>query len=249
MEREKPTTQLPYGVSPIVREFLLDCIRCKAPSTLDEPKVEKRGFIPTRQRNLIGAYYGSDATTYDLGRIYRLDRKTVTLLIKEGMSEMWKVLPDDLRDKYKEEEILKMKEGHSQKTKDKLSLAMSGRRFPYRRRNPALREIVSENRGTALRGLRAWSEKRRQGEDIQEGPYFIGLIRWLPETALVGYIRDLSERNGKGKRKKKPLMVDEVCEQLRYLGVSHNTEQIQQIVDILNDSNTLLTVKSAGKIA
>lgn len=144
MEREKQAPQLPYGVSPVVRSFLLDCIQYDVVPVLDTAAIKATNFIPTRHRNLIGVYYGSDATTYDLAKIYSISRTRVNELIKEGMLKMWTALPENIQNKYDQKEIIKLKTGHSPKTIEKFKRARKGQPSPFRgiKRSP---ESVKKN--------------------------------------------------------------------------------------------------------
>lgn len=168
MEREKHTPQLPYGVPPIVRNFLLDCINHDVVSVLDTAAIKAKNFIPTRHRNIIGVYYGSDARITHLAKIYNISTTRISELIKEGMIKMWSALPAEIQSKYNQIEILESKAKPDSKTVQKGTAPLKGRPSPHRGVK------FSEERKRQMSGItnKMWesSEHREKIAEINSRP-------------------------------------------------------------------------------
>ncbi len=144
MEKEKPIRDPLPGVSPLARNFLLDCLRHDAFSL--NHVSESKSSLSLRRRNLLAIYFGSEASTYELAVIYRVSRNRITQLLKEELMRSWRNLPEEARVKYDLQEILKLKPAHTPRAREQLSKAMRGRPSPLRGRklSPEVKEKLSQ---------------------------------------------------------------------------------------------------------
>lgn len=172
MERDKPTPTLPHGVSPVVRNFLIDCIKYGVVEELEKPPRRTKYFYPLRNRNIIGLYYGTEATTYDLAQMYDVSRNRVAEIIKDGMVKMWEAMPKEVQVIYNSEDIPKLKKGHGPRAVEKMIAAREGKDNPLRGRKIPKEQVdaISQKsnalwqdpdyRKKTLEGQRAYRELR-----------------------------------------------------------------------------------------
>ncbi len=248
MEREKPATQLPYGVSPVVRSFLLDCIKYGVVSELNQPQTPVKVFHPERNRNIIGSYFASEATSYDLAVIYGISRERVTGIIKWGMLRMWAALPLEVKNGYKREDILELKEVHSPRAIRKLSEARRGQPSPFKGvkrsaeiveksrqrsiqlwQDPAFREktITAQKEWRKKRGRGQKKEERTRVEKKEKSEFDNNRGTLVSEAVLQSLVADFI----KSQKKKKELTVDDVYRYLQHLGVRFEQQQVKDIID------------------
>ncbi|MBI4037976.1 hypothetical protein HY382_02955 [Candidatus Curtissbacteria bacterium] len=99
------------GPHPETLTFLVDVTQSKLYENLD-----------ARRRNLIGIYYGSQATLEDLVQVAQVtSRKSVRQLIISGMEELWRNLPSDLQEKHPREKVIKFKKRFDHRAKERMS--------------------------------------------------------------------------------------------------------------------------------
>lgn len=132
------------GVSPQTQAFLRQGIENQAYQELE-----------ARTRNLIGIYFGTDATLDDLREIANVNsRERVRQLIRRGMEDLWQALPPALKVQYPKETVIQLKKEFSHETRARMSEARKGRTHSAKTRarmseackrmwqNPAFREKV-----------------------------------------------------------------------------------------------------------
>ncbi len=231
MEREKQTPPLPHGVSPIVRNFLLDCISYGAVSELMVSPRKTDNFNPKRNRNIIGLYFGSEATSYELAKMYGISRNRVTQIIKEGMLKMHSALPDEIRDKYSEEEILKMKTGHSPRTIERFIGVRKANSQPVQEKQKKV--VVKKERPKKIKAKAKPrikpAEKPKSPEEIIIEKYSSstnGIIS-LSEVSLQNLIEEFIARE---RKKKRSVTAEDVCKHLQYMGISFDPEFILEML-------------------
>lgn len=114
-EQEKPLP--PEGVMPDTWYFLLDVVEAKAYESID-----------AERRNMIGIYFGSDASIRDLQTMFGYTSfSSVKYKILSGIDKLWRALPEEIREGYNPEVVGTMKLGMSEKTRKRMSEARKQR--------------------------------------------------------------------------------------------------------------------------
>lgn len=126
-EVNKPSP--PTGVSEEIYEFLIEAIKCHTYQNLDP-----------LERNLIGLYFGTKSSLENLTFFAQTrTRNVVKKLIISGLKKIWEQLPADLKEKYPQQKVIKLKSRHikhSSQTLAKMSEATKNKwRDPIYRAN------------------------------------------------------------------------------------------------------------------
>lgn len=101
------------GVSQQTWDFLHDVVKTGVYTT-----------ITAEHRNMIGVYYGSDASVRDLQKVHGYAQfSSVKYRIQKGMAQLWSALPSEVREKYNPDVVVMMKLGMSEATRKKMSQA------------------------------------------------------------------------------------------------------------------------------
>lgn len=107
----------PEGVSPHTWNFLQDAVKTKAYESID-----------AERRNMIGIYFGSDASVRDLQKMFGYTSfSSVKYRILTGIDRLWAALPQELKDQHNPEVIAMMKLGMSKTTRKRMSEARQKR--------------------------------------------------------------------------------------------------------------------------
>ena len=166
-------TSLPSGVPEKTHRFLIEGIKIGAHENLSP-----------RKRNLIGIYFGTEATLSNLKVIAGLGtRQGVNRLIRSGMEELWQNLPSHLQEEYPLEEVIKLK-------------TLKGRRRSpeARRRRKMARKRNKDEEESRWEGERELWEYAR-GKNLLPDIVATGMVSKEEITALRGFFE------GKGARK------------------------------------------------
>jgi len=146
-----------FGVSKKTAEFLIDAVSSGAHETLE-----------VRKRNLVGIYFGTEASIADLTVIAGVSsREGVRQLILSGMKKLWQNLPPTLQEKYRPEEIIKLKTGFSPKARAKIGKT-SKERWKDAKYRVKMSEI-SKGRKSPMAGKRRSLETRARISAAQKG--------------------------------------------------------------------------------
>lgn len=113
------------GVSETTHDFLWEAFQ----NGLFDDKI-----IPTRSRNIMAIYFGTQASSSDLARAYGVSKEMIKSILRRGLKVLWKKAPEYIRIKYVEEEI-RLKRGHSPRSIDKFSMSRK-RTIPAKKEAP-----------------------------------------------------------------------------------------------------------------
>lgn len=176
----------PPFANPRTRDFLQAVIAEGGAIITKDFRDKTEGEIRARQQNLIGAYYTSQATYYDLGQIYKNEKtskpvtaQAVQLRIDRGMRRFWRKSSDKIKETFPWETI-PLGKPQTLTSKIKLSLIRGG---------AAVEVLQGIQQGKSYFQIK---KDRRSKQDIRRSRGM--LKRWgfsgdLPYGALVGEAR------------------------------------------------------------
>lgn len=161
LERETPPATieqntLPPGVSEKTFAFL---------KITSQPEAYEQ--LSRRKRILIESYFSSDVSTRNLGALEMISKTSVKRNIISGLQILWNSLPEDLKQEYPQEEVVKMKDLLSPEFRDKRR--QQGRQ---RMQDPAYKERLNNANRAAWQNEEHRQKmtviQKRQWEDLKK---------------------------------------------------------------------------------
>jgi len=105
--------RLPHGVAPETYGLLLFARDHKEILNVVDALDKGKNRIVNPSRNLIGVYFGTEASIRDLAKAVGGDRATTKRRILDGLEVIWEHLPPELQSQYPKEKTVRLKDSTS----------------------------------------------------------------------------------------------------------------------------------------